>query len=138
MLGNIKSFSLLFRVNADTDGDLEDGEDDEGEDECEGADCYDSSCLGNEATTSEEGDSEGSPDSANSVNRDRSDWIINLDFIEEEDGNNNQGSANHSNEDGHRGFDDVRPGGDTHETSKESIEGHGEIGFLKKDPTEGD
>ena len=138
MLGYIKTFCLLFGIDADTHGELEDVEDDEGEDEGEAADGCDSCQLGNEATTSEEGDSECSPNSADSVNGDGTDGIVDLDLVEEEDGNDHEGATDHSNEDGHRGSDHVRTSGDAHESSKESVESHGEIGLLEKNPTQDD
>ena len=92
MLGHIETFFFLLGIYTNAHDELDDSEDDEGEDECESVDSEDAVDLGfpAEVTDTEGCNYESSPDTANAVNGDRADWIVDLDFVEDQDGEHHQ------------------------------------------------
>ena len=92
MFGYIETLGFFVGIDPDAHDGLDDGEDSEGEDEGESTDRDRANQLGDDGGLniwkSEEwkADSQCSPDSADTVNRDGSDWVIDFQLIEEENG----------------------------------------------------
>ena len=100
MFGNVESFILFLFVDPDAHSDLQGVEDCIREDEGEGADGDTTDELSDNAVIcAEDSYGEGSPDSTNSVNRDRTDRVVDLDLVEEEDGEDNQNTGDEANND---------------------------------------
>lgn len=99
VFGNVKTFSFFFSVNADSHDHFQDEEDNEREDKGEDADRSDTGELNDEIAATEDSHCKRSPDSADSVNRDRTNWVVDLDLVQEEDGNNDQSTGDESHKD---------------------------------------
>lgn len=134
MFANVKAFLFLFGGDAEAHDGFESAEDDEGGEEGSEGDGDVTDELDEEVAATKDTDGERAPGAADAVDGDRADGIVNLDFVEEEDGDDDEDACDDTGEDGGPGWDDVSTGGDADEASENAVEGHGEVRFFEEDP----
>ena len=81
MLRHIQSFSFFLLAHANSHDQFDQEEDSEREDEGEEVNTDHADKLGQEIGSAKNGNSKRSPDTDRSVNRDRTDRIVNLDLV---------------------------------------------------------
>ena len=96
---NIKAFSFFLCAYANAHNELEDEEESEREDERESVYADDANELGNEVSSTKDGNRKSSPDADDTVNRNRTNWVVDFDFVKEEDRANNDDASNSSHDD---------------------------------------
>ena len=93
-LGEVEATVLIFFAAANTDGVLDNQPDNRGSNQNKGGCSSDTNELGQEAgTTVSKGNSHGAPDTADQVNRESTDDIVNLEFVEERNREDNQNTT---------------------------------------------
>ncbi len=84
MLCDVKAFGFFLCINPDSECDLEDQEENQRSDECEHRNAKRSDKLCHETATSKDTYRKSSEDTADTVDGNRTDWIVDLDLIEEQ------------------------------------------------------
>ena len=140
MLGDIQAFCFFFFVDSNSHHKLEKEEDSEREDESPSPNREGSNQLSDKAeifiSSIEERKAyrQGSPDSANSVNGNGTHRVVDLDFVKEQNGKDNDGTRNQSNDSSSTNGDTVGTCSNTDQTGKNTIQSHGEVRLLDNNP----
>jgi hypothetical protein len=118
VLADVETFSLFFRRDTNTHDHLQDTEDNVGEDKSEGTNRKCADQLDAESgSITEERDSKCAENTTDTVHGDRTDWIINLDLIEEDDGEDNEDTSDEASQDRIRRHNGVSTGSDADPTA---------------------
>ena len=134
VFGDIKAFEFFLLRYAHSHYRLQDKEQSSREYKREYVDSDHADELRHKVSSAEYSNCKSTPDSAYAVYRDCSDWIVDLDFVEEDNRKDYQYSANCSHKHRFEHRYRIRSRSDTDEACEKAIQSHGKIWFLKNNP----
>ena len=86
----------------------------------------------------EDADGNRSPDTTDAVDGDGTDGVVDLDLVEEHDGEHHDDTGDQADDDGGAFTHGVGTGGDADQTGEDAVQGHRQVGLLEHDPGDGD